>query len=185
MAGRLAGVIVNVTLNDRLQPLDRGQRYEEPVHRLLQTRDAGAVTGGGTLQDQDGEVHSVDLEVELTDPDKVEVLAQAFELLGAPRGSALWADGREIRFGRLEGLGLYLNGTDLPSEVYATSDVNVVIERLEELLGEDGEMHGYWEGPRETALYFYGESFSVMSERIQGFVAEEPLCQRSRIVQVA
>jgi hypothetical protein len=185
MAGRLAGVIVTVTLNDRLQPLDRGQRYEEPVHHLLQTRGVGAVTGGGTLQHQDGEVHCVDVEVDLDDPDKIEVLAQAFELLGAPRGSVLHADGREIRFGRLEGLGLYLNGTDLPSEVYATSDVNAVIERLEEILGEDGEMHGYWEGSRETALYFYGASFSTMAERIRGFVAEEPLCQRSRIVQVA
>lgn len=178
-------MIVTVTLNDRIQPLDRGQRYEEPVHHLLQTRGAGAVTGGGTLQERDGEVHRVDVEVELADPDKIEVLAQAFEMLGAPRGSVLHADGREIQLGRLEGLGLYLNGTDLPREVYATSDVNEVIARLEELLGEDGEMHGYWEGPRETALYFYGASFSTMAERIGGFVAEEPLCQRSRIVQVA
>ncbi|MGZ5417072.1 MAG: hypothetical protein ACXWDI_07815 [Nocardioides sp.] len=44
--------------------------------------------------------------------------------------------------------GLYLNGTDLPAEVYASADVNRVLESLEELLGDDGSLHSYWEEPR-------------------------------------
>jgi hypothetical protein len=119
------------------------------------------------------------------DEDRLHLLTKAFEVLGAPRGSVLSAGDRTLELGRLEGLGLYLNGTDLSAEVYASSDVNVVLERLEDLLGDDGDLHGYWEGPRETALYFYGESFATMAERIAALVAAEPLCEQARVVQVA
>ena len=180
-------MLVIATLNDRIQPLDRTERYEDPLHLLLETRGLGAVTGGGSQQGDDGEIEQVEVEVELGDPadERIELLVKAFELLGAPVGSVLRAGDREVPFGRLEGLGLYLNGTDLPAEVYASADVNVVLESLEDLLGDDGSLHGYWEGPRETALYFYGSSFATMAERISDFLAAEPLCQQSRVVQVA
>ena len=180
-------MLVTATLNDRLQPLDRTERYEDPLNLLLETRGLGAVTGGGTQQGDDGEVEHVDVDIEIheADDDRLELLTKALEILGAPVGSVLRAGDRLMPFGRLEGLGLYLNGTALPAEVYASSDVNVVLERLEELLGDDGSMHGYWEGPRETALYFYGPSFAEMAERIGDFVATEPLCQMARIVQLA
>jgi hypothetical protein len=180
-------MLVIATLNDRLAPLDRAERYESPLNLLLETRGLGAVTGGGTQQGHEGEVEHVEVEVDLHEPDdeRLELLTRALEVLGAPVGSVLRAGDRLLPFGRLEGLGLYLNGTDLPAEVYATSDVNAVLERLEELLGDDGSLHGYWEGPRETALYFYGPSFTTMAERIGDFVAGDPLCRRSRVVQLA
>ena len=180
-------MLVIATLNDRIQPHDRAERYEDPLNLLLETRGLGAVTGGGSQQGDEGEVEQVDVEVELGDPgaDRLELISKALEILGAPVGSVLRAGDREVPFGRLEGLGLYLNGTDLPAEVYASSDVNVVLESLEELLGDDGSLHSHWEGPRETALYFYGDSFATMAERISGFVAAEPLCQQARVVQVA
>jgi hypothetical protein len=180
-------MLVIATLNDRIQPLDRAERYEEPLNLLLETRGLGAVTGGGSQQGDDGEIEQVEVEVELGDPadDRLELLGKALEILGAPVGSVLRVGDREVPFGRLEGLGLYLNGTDLPAEVYASADVNVVLESLEELLGDDGSLHSYWEGPRETALYFYGDSFVTMADRINDFVAADPLCQRARVVQVA
>jgi hypothetical protein len=180
-------MLVIATLNDRLEPADRAERYEDPLHLLLETRGLGAVAGGGTQLGDDGEVEHVEVEIEVHEPsdDRLELLTKALEILGAPVGSVLRAGDRLVPFGRLEGLGLYLNGTDLPAEVYATSDVNVVLERLEELLGDDGSMHGYWEGPRETALYFYGPSFTEMAGRIGDFVATEPLCQQARVVQLA
>ena len=180
-------MLVIATLNDRIQPVDRAERYEDPLNLLLETRGLGAVTGGGSRQGDDGEIEQVDVEVELGDPDGngLELLSKALEILGAPIGSVLRAGDRQVPFGRLEGLGLYLNGTDLPAEVYASADVNVVLESLEELLGDDGSLHSYWEGPRESALYFSGDSFVTMTERISGFVAAEPLCRQARVVQVA
>lgn len=180
-------MLVVATLNDRIQPLDRSERYEDPLNLLLETRGLGAVTGGGTQQGTDGEIEHVDVEIEIAEPvdDRLELVAKALEILGAPQGSWLRAGDRELPFGRLEGLALYLNGTDLPAEVYANSDVNVVLERLEALLDEEGSLHSYWEGPRETALYFYGASFDTMTARISDFVAAEPLCRQSRMVRIA
>lgn len=177
-------MMVIATLNARLQPVQRVERYDDPLHEFLQARSAGSVEGGGTLLAEDGEVESADVEIELHDPDQLELLAQAFELLGAPRGSMLQAGDRTLPLGRLEGLGLYLNGTDLPAEVYGASDVNQVIATLEELLGHAGELHGWWEGPRETALYFYGSSYDAMAELLRDYVATEPLCAQSRTVRL-
>jgi hypothetical protein len=42
--------------------------------------------------------------------------------------------------------------------MYATSRVNDLIAALLERFGAEGDMQSYWEGPRETALYFYGSS---------------------------
>ncbi|MGN6132074.1 MAG: hypothetical protein ACTHOK_17160 [Nocardioidaceae bacterium] len=178
---------VIATLNDRLQPQDRAERYEDPLGLLLETRGLGKVTGGGSRQSLQGEIEQVDVEIELDDPaeQRLELVTKALEVLGAPVGSALRVGEQELPFGRLEGLGLYLNGTDLPDEVYANADVNVVLGRLEALLGDDGSLHSSWEGPTETALYFYGDSFATMAERIAGVVDTEPLCQRARVVRLA
>ena len=64
-------------------------------------------------------------------------------------------------------------------------DVNVVIEELERSLAESGRMYSYWEGAKETALYFYGADFEEMRERMQEFLAEYPLCAKCRVVQIA
>lgn len=177
-------MMVIATLNARLQPVQRVERYDDPLDEFLQERSAGSVEGGGTMLGANGEVQFADVEVELHDPDQLELLARVLELLGAPRGSSLTAGDRTVPVGRLEGLGLYLNGADLPAEVYATSDVNQVIARLGELLGHAGELHGWWEGPRETALYFYGPSYDAMAQLLSDYVATEPLCARSRTVRL-
>jgi hypothetical protein len=180
-------MIVIATLNDRVQPVGRAERYESPLGLLLESRALGKVCGGGSHQSVDGEIEQVDLEIELDHPaeERLELLTKALEILGAPVGSVLRTGDQELPFGRLEGLGLYLNGTDLPHEVYANADVNEVLGRLEEHLGDGGSLHGYWEGPRETALYFYGDSFAAMAERLAAVVDTEPLCQRARVVRLA
>jgi hypothetical protein len=71
-----------------------------------------------------------------------------------------------VTFGTTEGVGVYLNGTELPDEVYQTNDVNELIARLSQSLGDAGEMYSYWEGSTETALYFYGPSADRIRQRI-------------------
>lgn len=177
-------------LNARLLPMERGERFEDPLYKALERHELGGVSGGGTCQSEDGEVVYCGLDVDLVDLVRgIPFVTRFLTQCGAPKGSALLyeANGTQLEasFGRLEGLALYLNGVDLPAPVYAECDVNIVLDMLEKLLGEHGSRWSHWQGPRETALYCYGDSFDMMRERIIGFVAEYPLCQKSRIVRIA
>jgi len=87
-----------------------------------------------------------------------------------------------VPFGVTEGLAVYLNGTDLPDEVYADGDVNELIAALLDTIGAEGRMQSYWEGPRETALYLYGPSASRIADLTAGVLPRFPLAQRCRIV---
>ena len=79
---------------------------------------------------------------------------------GRARGSEAPAggDGEPVPFGTTEGVGLYLNGTDLPDDVYEDNHIDDLIGGLLERLGPDGRMQSWWQGTREMALYFYGPS---------------------------
>ena len=158
------GEYVIARLNARVQPLDRGEYYEDPLNETLEEMGLGSVTGGDTLA----------------------TIVDRLETVGAPKGSRLIVerDGREVPFGKLEGLGLFLNGTDLADHVYAESDVNHVIEECDRLMPE-GDFRGYWEGSRETALYCYGRSFDEMKAAIAAFIETYPLCEKARIEQIA
>ena len=45
-----------------------------------------------------------------------------------------------MAFGLLEGFGVYLNGTGLADEVYASNDVNELIDRMLMAIDQDGRM---------------------------------------------
>ncbi|NBC19875.1 MAG: hypothetical protein GVY06_02315 [Alphaproteobacteria bacterium] len=181
---------VTARLNSRTQPIDRHKFYETPLQALLESKSIGRVTGGGTqLTDEPAGIACCDLEIELNAL-SAESLAQvivALDRQGAPKGSKLILEGsgREIPFGRNEGLGLFINGTDLCDEVYENSDLNQVLADCETLLGEEGTYRGYWHGDRETALYFYGSGFEAMHKALKPALASIPLLERARIEQIA
>lgn len=184
------GLPVTAQLNHLLPPLDRGARYEDPLEQALAAHGLGSLDGGGTLVQKSGEIEYIDIEVILTDGTRgIPFLIETLEGLGAPRGSKLQVrvgeELREVPFGRTEGVAVYLNGTTLPDEVYATSDVNVVVDELNKSLAGQGEMQGYWQGPTETALYFYGRSADDMKARMADFLASYPLCSGARVVTIA
>ncbi|MFC4765207.1 hypothetical protein [Dyella koreensis] len=176
-------------LNARVQPIHRGEIYEDPLDAFLRERGLGEVDGGGTMLTEHGEIDYCDVEIHLTDvsEDKLAWLVNTLENMGAPKGSKLLLDDgkREIPMGRNEGLAVYLNGTDLPDEVYANCDSNVVYSTFAVLLGDAGVIQSWWQGPTETALYLYGPSFEQMRALIADFVASYPLCQKARLVQIA
>ena len=185
----VAGDMVIARLNVRAQPLDRGEVFEDPLDGILQAAGTGEVTGGGTMLGTDGEIEFCDLEItvpEATDA-VLGAIRKALESLGAPKGSRLiWNEGaNELEFGSFEGLAVYLNGTDLPDEVYEQSDVNVVYEELGRLVGDEGRVVSHWQGPQETALYLYGRSAAAMLSRIRPFLDTYPLCDRARTVKIA
>lgn len=185
------GQYVRIQLNERVMPIDRGDIYEDPIDEIIKSQSIGEVTGGGTLQSKSGEIEYCDLEIfinsETIDDEILNLLRTSVEKLGAPKGSKLIIErtGEEILIGKYEGLGIYLDGKNLPANVYEENDINLVIEKLKELLDDKSEIIRYWEGNEETALYFYGKSFDEMKAKIQEYISQQPLCQNSRIEQIA
>lgn len=183
-------VFAYARLNAKIMPVDRGERFEDPLQEALEKNGYGAVSGGGTMQKPDGEIEYCGLDVDLTDLKKgVPFVCDFLAKCGAPKGSVLeFEEGgveRKTPFGRLEGLAVYLNGTDLPANVYQDCDINAVCDGFEKLLGKHGERWSHWQGPKETALYYYGPSFDDMRKCLSPFLAEYPLCQKARVVRIA
>lgn len=177
---------VTMCLNARFQPVHRHQ-LEDALDALLQTEELGATDGGGTVQMPSGEIECCEIVLLLRDC-KEETIARLVDIihdLGVPKGSVIRYEENTASVGNMEGLALYLNGTDLSDEVYRTCDVNIVIEELERLLADSGRMYSYWEGAAETALYFYGADYEEMCEKIMGFLEEYPLCEKCRVEQIA
>ena len=182
--------LIIARLNARVQPIDRGEYFEDPLDEALKSSKIGEVTGGGTqLADEPDGIEFCDVEIMAVDfsDETIAFVVETLEKLGAPKGSRLLLDGRddEVPFGKLEGLGLFLNGTDLPKEVYEASDVNEIIAECERLMQDIGSFRGHWGGSEETALYFYGSTFAEMEAAISEYIATDPGCDLSRIVQIA
>jgi hypothetical protein len=190
------GVFAYALLNARIMPDERERRFEQPLIEALARESAGEgpvaeVTGSGTLQDKSGELISCGIDLDLFDLDAAPEFVRAFLTAeGAPKGSRLEYEhqGRKVSlpFGELECLALYLNGTDLPDEVYKSADINHIIADIDESLAPlSGSIWGWWTGPTETALYCYGPSFEGMHAKLLPLFARTPLCERCRVVRIA
>ncbi len=188
---------ITLHLNARLRPLDRGALYEDDMNEILKKYKLGEVVGGGTAQRKDGEIEYCDIEISLKEEamedficfiNRIPIPKGSYLQIDEdtiPQGSSLQRGKTRIDVGQLEGLALYLNGTDLPNEVYESCDVNYVVDELEKLLDGCGEMYSFFEGNTETAFYFYGENFDEMKNRISSFIENYPLCSQCRIIQIA
>ena len=180
---------VTAQLNARLMPMDRGVIFEDPLDQILREAGLGSTDGGGTQMGRDGEINFCDLELEMNNLDDASIarVVEALEGLGAPKGSKLLFAGvrPDLSFGRGEGLAVYLNGTDLPDDVYQKCDFDFVYSEFNRLMGAAGKVFSHWSGPAETALYLYGPSFDKMQAAVADFLSTYPLCQRCRVVQIA
>lgn len=176
-------------LNARILPVHRGELFEDPLHEIVLEKGLGEVTGGGTLQAKSGEIENCDIEIQVNDlnPKTIEAVKNSLESFGAPKGSKLTTEPSTatIEFGTLEGLAIYLNGTDLEDKVYEESDSNFVYSELDRLTQGKGKVYSYWQGPTETAFYLYGNSYLEMKSLISELVNNYPLCQKCRIEQIA
>lgn len=180
------------TLNDKIMPIDRGDVYEDPLDELLSELGVGEVSGGGTMQHETGEIDFCDVEIQIKagqlSPELLQTIIAKLEGLGAPKGSKLTVERTDevIPFGVKEGLGLYLDGVNLPKEVYENQDTDALIEELLRCmnLSEDYVLR-YWNGPQDTGLYFYADSFEQMKQSIAALIGTHPECQNCRVEQVA
>ena len=179
---------ITARLWEPIQPVDRGNRYEDPLADELSRREQGTVDGGGSSLSAEGEIQFADIELRLVNLDDALHFARSLlESMGAPVGSELLIqrDGSKhtVPFGVAECLAIYLDGATLPDEVYAESDVNDLVEQVENAAApKGGQFRSYWEGPTETALYLYGPSAEAMLVSLESLLASYPLCQNARIV---
>lgn len=185
----VAKEFIVVQLNARLQPMHRGQFFEDPLAEMLKNHNIGEISGGGTQQNQSGEIEYCDVEIEVKNSSEatVQKIIHRLEELGAPKGSKLKieATNRDLAFGVSEGISVYLNGTALPDAVYRECDSNFVYSEFDRLLNGSGRVLSYWQGPTETAFYLYGSSFEEMKDKISQFLVSYPLCQLCRVEQIA
>jgi hypothetical protein len=180
---------VTARIWEPIEPLDRGDRYEDPLQEILARHGLGQITGGGSQLSEHFEILFADIELQLANRDEaLEVTRQALEELGAPAGSELLlgGEGEEVAvpFGASQGVAVYLDGVSLPQEVYDTSDINELADQLTEALAEHhaGEIRGSWAGPQETAIYLYGQDAERLYATIEPVLRGYPLCQNARVV---
>ena len=140
--------LVIARLYEYIEPIDRGNRYEDPLQAALEAAQAGAVTGGGSQLSEERGIEFADVEIELANLDAaLDLVANTLETAGAPQGSEIRHEDNVVRqFGRHQCLAIYLDGTSLPDEVYANLDFDQVVTEIGNAAGPDS-FHGCWQGP--------------------------------------
>src|SRR5437899_214066 len=77
--------LVIAKIPDSVEPIARGEKYEDPLTAVLKERGLGEVTGGGSPLKAKFEVVYVDIEIRLADLDgALELTKQTLRKLGAP-----------------------------------------------------------------------------------------------------
>lgn len=177
------------TLWEYIEPLDRGDRYEDPLDEALAEEDLGGICGGGSQLSDECGIEFVDIEIELNDLERgLEIAKSILEEQGAPKGSLLRyeANGSEqtIEFGVTECLAVFLDGVGLPKEVYETTDINVLADEIREILDANsiGEIRSAWAGPKETAIFIFGGDAETIFTSLKPVFESYPLCQNARII---
>ena len=177
--------LVLARLYEYIEPIDRGDRYEDPLQDALDKAGAGRVTGGGSQLDELGGITFVDIEIELANLDAaLRTVTAALEAAGAPQGSELLlaSDESVLReFGTQQCLAVFLDGTSLPDDVYAELDFEAVVEEIGAAAGE-GSYRGFWQGPEETGLFLFGPDAEAMLARVEPVLRRIPIGQNARVV---
>jgi hypothetical protein len=173
---------------ESIQPIARGDRYEDPLQEELEKRGLGEVTGGGSSYDKAHGISYVGVDIELGSLDDLDLVKRVLEGAGAPKGSELQfeREGRRevMPFGVTEGLAIWLDGISLPDAIYEQADTDALADSLWEILKKlpGSEIRGSWQGPEETAIYIYGMDAEAMFSAIEPVLRAYPQCQNARVV---
>jgi hypothetical protein len=177
--------VVLARLYEHIEPIDRGDRYEDPLQAVLENSGRGRVTGGGSQLNELGGIEYADVELELSNLDEaVGVVVDALERAGAPQGSEILdaTDGRVLReFGKQQCLAIYLDGVSLPDDVYANLDFDAVVAEIGAAAGDDS-FRGIWQGNEETGVFFFGPDAEAMFGQVEPVLRRLPIGQNARVV---
>jgi hypothetical protein len=177
--------VVLARLYEHVEPIDRGNRYEDPLQAHLDAQHAGRVTGGGSQLNANGGIDYADIEIELANlDDAVRFVSESLEQSGAPKRSELIhaGDNRVLReFGTHECVAVFLDGVSLPDDVYAALDFEAVVGEIGAAAGHDS-YHGFSQGSEETGLFFFGPDADDMFARVEPVLHTLPIAQNARVV---
>jgi len=177
--------VVIARLYEHIEPIDRGNRYEDPLQAALEEAQAGQVSGGGSQLNERGEIEHADIEIELADLDTaLGIVAATLEKAGAPESSELidTKDARVLRqFGTHQCLAIYLDGISLPDHVYANLDFDAVVSEIAAAAGPDS-YHGFAQGNEETGLFLFATNADDMFARVEPVLYRLPIAENARIV---
>lgn len=178
--------VVLARVYEHIEPIDRGDRYEDPLQAVLESAGIGRVTGGGSQLNELGGIAFADVEIELANlGDALRVVVEALENAGAPQGSELIdpADERVLRqFGTQQCMAIFFDGTTLPDEVYANLDFDAVVTEIGTAAGH-GSFRGVWQGAQETGVFFFGPDAEAMFTRVEPILRRLPIGQNARVVR--
>lgn len=85
-------------IQDKVQPIERGTKYEDPLDAALKAAKLGEVTGGGSMLTKEKTIDWVGVDIELVNlTDALDFTKKKLRELGAPKGSVLEfkKDGKE------------------------------------------------------------------------------------------
>jgi hypothetical protein len=79
---------------------------------------------------------------------------------------------------------IYLDGVNLPDEVYAECDLLTIEDRLIEAIekGQAGELDGNEIGERETTIFTYGPDADRLYRVMEPVLKSYPLCRGARVI---
>ncbi|MDX2505766.1 MAG: hypothetical protein QNL62_14995 [Gammaproteobacteria bacterium] len=88
-------LFVFIQIPESIEPIEREEKYGDPIHRILTTEKAGKVSGGGSMLsapqvDGTREIEWIGIDADLTKPEKgIEIVKQELIRLGAPVDTVL------------------------------------------------------------------------------------------------
>jgi len=173
---------------EAIEPIARGERYEDPLDAALSPGDLGEVSGGGSSFDKEHGIEYVGVDIELASLDSLGLVREVLEKAGAPRGSELQferdSESQSIPFGVTERITIWLDGITLPDEVYERFSTDVLADEIEAamLFDPTAEIRGSWRGPRETSIYIHGADAERLFEAMEPVLLANPACQNARVV---
>jgi hypothetical protein len=144
------GLPVTVRIQARLQDDQRAEVIDALFEALLaRVSPPSRVTGSELVVGVHGEPRAVLAHLEVAPVDAERVVAAILDLEdGLPQGSRVEINGASAPFGRLQGLAVYLNGTQLDADAYAQGDLQATVDALTLAAGDAGTLWSHWMGPR-------------------------------------
>lgn len=173
---------------EAIQPIARGERYEDPLQDALEAAGLGEISGGGSSFDREHGIEFVGVDIDLASLDCLDLVKRVLEEAGAPKGSELQfeRDGepQAIPFGVTERVTIWLDGISLPDDVYERFSTDDLADQLEAAMTHDAraEIRGSWRGPKETSIYIHCADAEKLYQMLEPVLLANPACQNARII---
>ena len=179
---------VYAKLWEAIEPIARGDRYEDPLQAALEAGGLGEVSGGGSSIGKEHGIEYAGIDIDLASLESLDLVRRLLDQAGAPKGSELQFehDGKShvIQFGVTERITIWLDGTSLPDAVYERFSTDQLADQIEAAMRFDpsAEIRGSWQGPRETSIYITGADAERLFRAIEPVLLANPACQNARVI---